>query len=63
MTNRRQTREHDELADAAQPACEHCGIVLRDAPSGWACPSCGLVVKHLLDTSMPTFVGPSIHGG
>lgn len=55
-----------DLFDAAeQPRCPECGVVMRDVPGGWQCPSCGHANFPKLDRIVipPPFRGPSIHGG
>ncbi|MFF2631944.1 hypothetical protein ACFVR6_03585 [Microbacterium sp. NPDC058021] len=32
----------DEFDDVAQPRCPECGTVLRHAPKGFVCATCGL---------------------
>jgi hypothetical protein len=54
----------DDLDDAAQPRCPDCGVLMRDVPEGWVCPSFGHQNRaDLLTDPMPNFDGHSIHGG
>ena len=50
--------------DGAQPDCDECGVVMRDIPGGWQCPSCGAILEQVWAGPLPdSFSGPSIHGG
>lgn len=53
----------DALDDGAQPRCARDGIVMRDTPGGWECPSCGARLLTRTDGRPAEFDGPSIHGG
>jgi ribosomal protein L37AE/L43A len=53
----------DEL-DGAEPRCSTEGIVMRDIPGGWQCPSCGEVVAPVMQMPVPPrFHGAAIRGG
>jgi hypothetical protein len=54
----------DDFDDAVQPRCPDCGLLMRDAPGGWTCPSCrhNITADPLTDP-MPDFEGRGIHGG
>ena len=46
-----------------QPRCSMDGIVMRDIPGGWACPSCGEVLAPVVPMRIPVaFSGPAIRG-
>ncbi|MET0888194.1 MAG: hypothetical protein ABWX92_17285 [Mycetocola sp.] len=54
---------HD-FDDALQPRCPDCGVLMRDVPDGWVCPSCGhKSTADPLTGPLPDFDGHSIHGG
>jgi rubredoxin len=54
----------DDFDDAAQPRCPDCGVLTRDVPDGWVCPSCGHKSYAVpLTGPMPDFDGHSILGG
>lgn len=53
----------DELGAGAQPRCPTCGVVMRDEPGAYVCPSCGEVEAMPAVEVPPPFDGPGIHGG
>lgn len=56
-----------DLDAVAQPRCPDCGVLMRDDPRGYKCPSCGYLEDHSAEYAQiempPEFDGPSIQGG
>jgi len=50
-------------SDGSHPRCDRCGVLLRDIPGGYRCPSCGRVLPVTGPIQQPRFTGRSIHGG
>ena len=53
----------DELGAGEQPRCQTCGVVMRDEPGAYVCPSCGARDDVPAVELPPTFDGPGIRGG
>lgn len=55
------------MDDLAHPHCPDCGVVLRDHPRGFVCPSCGFLEdqSEVMDSVVipEDFNGPTLHGG
>ncbi|WP_457101765.1 hypothetical protein [Microbacterium sp. P5_E9] len=50
--------------EGEQPRCTSDGIVMRDVPGGWACPSCEELLAPVVKMPVPPrFTGPTIRGG
>jgi tRNA(Ile2) C34 agmatinyltransferase TiaS len=54
----------DDFIDAEQPRCPECGVLMRDMPEGWVCPSCGhSITADPLTGPMPHSDGRGVRGG
>lgn len=54
---------HDDLDAGAQPRCPACGVVMRDEPGAYVCPSCDHRELVPAFAMPPGFDGPGIRGG